>query len=120
MPGKRLPESFTPVLRLMSDSAKSPMTAANPRSKPRIVACVQVSTDKCPGISLNNPKLQSSAKPSAPKITYDLIRKRAKAMIPLGRAGSPEEAAGPVLFLASPLADYVTGHVVLVTGGSYM
>ena len=47
-------------------------------------------------------------------------RKRAKAMIPLGRSGSPEEAAGPVLFLASPLADYVTGHVVLVTGGSYM
>jgi 3-oxoacyl-[acyl-carrier protein] reductase len=41
-------------------------------------------------------------------------------MIPLGRAGTPEEAAGPVLFLASPLADYVTGTVVLVTGGSYM
>jgi len=48
------------------------------------------------------------------------MRKRAKAMIPLGRSGTPEEAAGPVLFLASPLADYVTGHVVLVTGGSYM
>ena len=48
------------------------------------------------------------------------IRRRAQAMIPLGRAGSPEEAAGPVLFLASPLADYVTGHIVLVTGGSYM
>jgi 3-oxoacyl-[acyl-carrier protein] reductase len=48
------------------------------------------------------------------------IRRRAKAMIPLGRAGTPEEAAGPVLFLASPLADYVTGHVLLVTGGSYM
>jgi 3-oxoacyl-[acyl-carrier protein] reductase len=48
------------------------------------------------------------------------IRRRAQAMIPLGRAGSPAEAAGPVLFLASPLADYVTGHVVLVTGGSYM
>ncbi len=40
--------------------------------------------------------------------------------IPLGRAASPEDAAGPVLFLASPLADYVTGNVVLVTGGSYM
>jgi 3-oxoacyl-[acyl-carrier protein] reductase len=48
------------------------------------------------------------------------MRKRAKAAIPLGRAGSPEEAAGPVLFLASPLADYVSGHVLLVTGGSYM
>ncbi|MBI1356941.1 MAG: SDR family oxidoreductase [Acidobacteria bacterium] len=40
--------------------------------------------------------------------------------IPLGRAGTPEDAAGPVLFLASPLSDYVTGAVVLVTGGMVM
>jgi 3-oxoacyl-[acyl-carrier protein] reductase len=40
--------------------------------------------------------------------------------IPLGRPGTPEEAAGPVLFLASPLSDYVTGAVVLVTGGMVM
>jgi 3-oxoacyl-[acyl-carrier protein] reductase len=40
--------------------------------------------------------------------------------IPLGRAGTPEEAAGPVLFLASPLSDYVSGLVLLVTGGSYV
>jgi 3-oxoacyl-[acyl-carrier protein] reductase len=40
--------------------------------------------------------------------------------IPLGRPGTPEEAAGPVLFLASPLSDYVSGLVLLVTGGSYM
>lgn len=38
--------------------------------------------------------------------------------IPLLRYGTPEDAAGPVLFLASPLSDYVTGSVVLVTGGS--
>ena len=48
------------------------------------------------------------------------MREAAIQRIPLGRPGSPREAAGPVLFLASPLADYVTGHVVLVTGGSYM
>ena len=48
------------------------------------------------------------------------MRQAARTVIPLGRAGTPEEAAGPVLFLASPLADYVTGHTVLVTGGSYM
>jgi len=47
-------------------------------------------------------------------------RQMAISAIPLGRAGSPEDAAGPVLFLSSPLADYVTGCVVLVTGGSYM
>jgi 3-oxoacyl-[acyl-carrier protein] reductase len=48
------------------------------------------------------------------------MRKMAQQFIPLGRGGTPEEAAGPVLFLASPLADYVTGHVLLVTGGSYV
>jgi 3-oxoacyl-[acyl-carrier protein] reductase len=48
------------------------------------------------------------------------MRQLAQQFIPLGRAGTPEEAAGPVLFLASPLSDYVTGHVLLVTGGSYL
>ena len=47
-------------------------------------------------------------------------RQAALPRIPLGRPGTPEEAAGPVLFLASPLSDYVTGAVVLVTGGSYV
>ncbi|MBS1788751.1 MAG: SDR family oxidoreductase [Acidobacteria bacterium] len=50
----------------------------------------------------------------------DSMRQAAMNFIPLGRAGTPEEAAGPVLFLASPLSDYVTGHVLLVTGGSYL
>ena len=40
--------------------------------------------------------------------------------IPLGRPGTPQDAAGPVLFLASPLSDYVSGAVILVTGGVYM
>jgi len=40
--------------------------------------------------------------------------------IPLGRAGTPQDGAGPVLFLASSLSDYVTGAVLLVTGGIYM
>jgi 3-oxoacyl-[acyl-carrier protein] reductase len=48
------------------------------------------------------------------------MRQTARNFIPLGRSGTPEEAAGPVLFLASPLSDYVTGRVLLVTGGSYV
>jgi 3-oxoacyl-[acyl-carrier protein] reductase len=48
------------------------------------------------------------------------MRQMAAQFIPMGRAGSPDEAAGPVLFLASPLSDYVTGAVILVTGGSYV
>jgi 3-oxoacyl-[acyl-carrier protein] reductase len=48
------------------------------------------------------------------------MRQMAKNFIPLGRPGTPDEAAGPVLFLASPLSDYVAGHILLVTGGSYV
>jgi len=38
-------------------------------------------------------------------------------MIPLGRAGTPAEGAGAVLFFSSPLSDYVSGQVLEVTGG---
>jgi 3-oxoacyl-[acyl-carrier protein] reductase len=38
--------------------------------------------------------------------------------IPLGRVGTPEDAAGSVYILCLPEADYVSGQVLLVTGGS--
>jgi 3-oxoacyl-[acyl-carrier protein] reductase len=39
-------------------------------------------------------------------------------MIPLGRAGTPEEAAGAVYLLCLPESDYISGQV-LVCGGGY-
>lgn len=42
---------------------------------------------------------------------------RASAKIPLGRLGKPEDMVGPVLFLCSDEASYVTGHVLVVDGG---
>lgn len=39
--------------------------------------------------------------------------------IPLGRPGTPEEAAGPVIFFCSPLSDYVTGETIMATGGMH-
>lgn len=41
-----------------------------------------------------------------------------KQACPLGRLGTPEEAASAVLFFCSPLSDYVTGEV-LICGGGY-
>jgi len=53
------------------------------------------------------------------KVTMDHPerRERSLAKIPLGRFGSVEEMAGVALFLASPLAGYVTGQTLVVDGG---
>jgi NAD(P)-dependent dehydrogenase (short-subunit alcohol dehydrogenase family) len=40
--------------------------------------------------------------------------------IPMGRAGTPEEAAGAILFFASPLSDYVSGQLLVCGGGFSM
>ncbi|MDE3195724.1 MAG: SDR family oxidoreductase [Acidobacteriota bacterium] len=41
------------------------------------------------------------------------------AMSPLGRSGTPDEAAGAVLFFCSPLSDFVTGEVLMCSGGMH-
>jgi 3-oxoacyl-[acyl-carrier protein] reductase len=47
------------------------------------------------------------------------MRAMAQMVIPLGRPAQPEEAAGPVLFLCSPLSNYVHGQTLNVTGGQF-
>lgn len=42
------------------------------------------------------------------------------ARIPLGRLATPEDQAGAVLFLVSPLSAYITGHVIDVSGGLFL
>jgi len=58
----------------------------------------------------------------ATKITEVMTRnpkRKAAALsgIPMGRLGTPEDMAGVAMFLASPLAAYVTGQMILVDGG---
>ncbi|MFO7262544.1 MAG: 3-oxoacyl-ACP reductase [Bacillaceae bacterium G1] len=48
------------------------------------------------------------------------MREVAIRMIPLQRIGQPEDAAGGILMLVSPYADYITGHVLVVDGGAHM
>jgi 3-oxoacyl-[acyl-carrier protein] reductase len=48
----------------------------------------------------------------------EAMRERAFTANPLGRPGEAEEAAGGIVMMASPLASYVTGHTLEVTGGA--
>jgi 3-oxoacyl-[acyl-carrier protein] reductase len=59
----------------------------------------------------------------ATDMTHALNEEQRQAMlaaIPLGRAGTPEDIAGVVGFLASPAASYITGTTVHVNGGMFM
>ncbi len=49
----------------------------------------------------------------------DQLRGMAAMLIPLGRPGTPEEAAGGVFFLCSPWSNYVSGQVLNITGGQF-
>jgi len=49
----------------------------------------------------------------------DQMRGMAAMLIPLGRPGTPQEAAGGVFFLCSPWSNYVHGQVLNITGGQF-
>jgi 3-oxoacyl-[acyl-carrier protein] reductase len=49
----------------------------------------------------------------------DQMRSMKAMLIPLGRSGTPEEAAGGVFFLCSPWSNFVHGQVLNVTGGQF-
>jgi 3-oxoacyl-[acyl-carrier protein] reductase len=49
----------------------------------------------------------------------DQLRGMAAMLIPLGRPGTTQEAAGGVFFLCSPWSNYVHGQILNVTGGQF-
>lgn len=57
---------------------------------------------------------------SAAALTDPETSKKVLATIPLGRVARPEEIAGPILFLCSPLAGFTSGEIFNVNGGAVL
>jgi len=75
----------------------------------------------CPGIietSMKHRERKDGAKIRG--LTAEAIEQEDNSQVPLGRTGTPQDVANVVLFLASPLSDYMTGQGINVTGGMTM
>jgi 3-oxoacyl-[acyl-carrier protein] reductase len=59
------------------------------------------------------PRHGTDIKLGVPTAALETLKDR----IPLGRLGTPEDAANAVLFFCSPLSDYITGETLIVSGG---
>jgi len=57
---------------------------------------------------------------SAGTLDDPVLGPKVKALIPVGRAATPREIAGPVLFLCTPLAGFISGEVLNVNGGAVL
>jgi len=57
---------------------------------------------------------------SKPALQDPAVAPGVLAKIPLGRVGTPEELAAPILFLCTPLAGFITGEVLNVNGGAVL
>jgi len=57
---------------------------------------------------------------SAPSLSDPKISATVLAKIPLGRVATPEEIAGPILFLCTPHAGFITGEIFNVNGGAVL
>ena len=57
---------------------------------------------------------------SAAALSDPVTSKKALSLIPLGRAAHVDEIAGPVVFLCTPLAGFVSGEVFNVNGGAVL
>jgi 3-oxoacyl-[acyl-carrier protein] reductase len=57
---------------------------------------------------------------SAPALGIAGAQAKIASSIPLGRVATPWEIAGPVLFLCTPLAGFISGEVLNVNGGSVL
>ncbi len=102
----------------------SPRTNIYAASKSAVIALSKVAAKEyardgirinvlCPG-AIRTPMLESHA-PSRQEV--EPLMARYADQIPLGRIGTPEEAAETVLWLCSDSASYITGHNLVIDGG---
>jgi len=57
---------------------------------------------------------------SAAALSDPPTREKVFRSIPLGRVGTPDEIAGPILFLCTPYAGFITGEIFNVNGGAVL
>ncbi len=57
---------------------------------------------------------------AAPALSDPPTREKVFRAIPIGRVGTPDEIAGPILFLCTPYAGFITGEVFNVNGGAVL
>jgi 3-oxoacyl-[acyl-carrier protein] reductase len=57
---------------------------------------------------------------SRPALEDSATRQKVLGTIPLGRVGTPDEIAAPILFLCTPMAGFITGEVFNVNGGAVL
>lgn len=103
-------------------SAVVGMTKTLAKEWGRLKVCVN-----CVGFGLIDTRLTSLNDDAANRLEIDGkavqlgvpagAREAVTAQIPLGRSGTPDEAAGAVAFFCGPDSDYVSGQVMLVAGG---
>lgn len=75
----------------------------------------------CPGIVETDMKRRERVEGAALRhMTPEDILAEDRSQVPLGRTAEPEDVANVVAFLASPLASYMTGQAINVTGGMTM
>jgi 3-oxoacyl-[acyl-carrier protein] reductase len=87
-------------------------------AKAGVQALVRVLARECAGRSIRvNAVAPGAIDTAMVRTVKEAAREQLIRSIALKRLGTTEEVAGAVLFLCSPLASYVTGHVLEVDGG---